>query len=36
MFQTYDWPGNLRQLKNILEWLLIIGGDNVDNLYAAI
>ena len=36
IFQTYDWPGNLRQLKNILEWLLIMYGDNVDNLYAAI
>ena len=32
IFQTYDWPGNLRQLKNILEWLLIMYGDNVDNL----
>jgi two-component system, NtrC family, nitrogen regulation response regulator NtrX len=32
LFQTYDWPGNLRQLKNILEWLLIMYGDNVENL----
>lgn len=22
--QTYDWPGNVRQLRNIVEWLLIM------------
>ncbi len=22
--QAYDWPGNVRQLKNIIEWLLIM------------
>ena len=22
--QTYDWPGNVRQLKNVIEWLLIM------------
>ena len=22
--QTYDWPGNVRQLRNIAEWLLIM------------
>ena len=26
MLKTYDWPGNVRQLKNILEWLNIMYG----------
>ena len=28
--QSYDWPGNVRQLRNVIEWLLIMaegGGD---------
>lgn len=24
LMQTYDWPGNVRQLKNVIEWLLIM------------
>jgi two-component system nitrogen regulation response regulator NtrX len=24
--QTYDWPGNVRQLRNLVERLLIMGG----------
>jgi two-component system nitrogen regulation response regulator NtrX len=24
--QSYDWPGNVRQLKNLIEWLLIMGA----------
>jgi two-component system nitrogen regulation response regulator NtrX len=24
VLQTYDWPGNVRQLKNLIEWLLIM------------
>ncbi len=27
IFQNYDWPGNIRQLKNILEWLIIMYGN---------
>ena len=27
IFQSYDWPGNIRQLKNILEWLIIMYGN---------
>src|SRR6056300_918912 len=27
IFQSYDWPGNVRQLKNILEWLVIMYGN---------
>ena len=26
VLQSYDWPGNVRQLKNILEWLIIMYG----------
>lgn len=26
--QAYDWPGNVRQLRNVVDWLLIMcGGD---------
>lgn len=24
--QDYDWPGNVRQLRNIVEWVMIMGG----------
>ena len=24
--QSYDWPGNVRQLRNVVEWMLIMGG----------
>ena len=30
LMQSYDWPGNVRQLRNVIEWLLIMaegGGD---------
>jgi two-component system, NtrC family, nitrogen regulation response regulator NtrX len=33
LIQTHDWPGNVRQLKNVVEWLLIMaGGDPKDPL----
>ena len=22
--QAYDWPGNVRQLRNLMDWLLIM------------
>lgn len=25
--QTYSWPGNIRQLRNVIEWLLIMSGE---------
>ena len=28
--EAYDWRGNVRQLKNVLEWVLIINQDNTD------
>jgi len=27
ILETYDWPGNIRQLKNTIEWLLIMYGN---------
>ena len=24
VMQSYDWPGNIRQLKNVVEWLMIM------------
>lgn len=27
--QTYDWPGNVRQLRNVVERLLILASDDV-------
>lgn len=28
--QTYDWPGNVRQLRNVLERLIILAPDDLD------
>ena len=30
MLQTMGWPGNVRQLKNVIERVLILGGDRGD------
>lgn len=33
--QSYDWPGNVRQLRNVVEWLLIMApGDGGDAITA--
>ena len=26
--QTYEWPGNIRQLKNVVEWILIMASEH--------
>jgi two-component system nitrogen regulation response regulator NtrX len=26
ILQSYSWPGNVRQLKNVVEWILIMAG----------
>ncbi len=26
LFQSYDWPGDLTQLRNVIDWLLIMSG----------
>jgi len=28
--QAYDWPGNVRQLRNVIDWILIMAGDEPD------
>ena len=34
-FQAYDWPGNVRQLRNVIDWLLIMaGGDATEAVRA--
>jgi two-component system nitrogen regulation response regulator NtrX len=30
VLKSYDWPGNVRQLKNVLEWLIIMYGQLED------
>ncbi|MBF0391456.1 MAG: sigma-54-dependent Fis family transcriptional regulator [Alphaproteobacteria bacterium] len=27
--QAYDWPGNVRQLRNVVDWILIMAGGDV-------
>ena len=29
--KTHDWPGNIRQLRNVIEWTLIMKGQNDDS-----
>jgi two-component system nitrogen regulation response regulator NtrX len=33
--QTYDWPGNVRQLRNLMEWLLIMAPGSPRDLIRA-
>lgn len=33
--QTYDWPGNVRQVRNIVEWLLIMVPSDGTNMVRA-
>ncbi|MDR1475150.1 MAG: sigma-54 dependent transcriptional regulator [Holosporales bacterium] len=28
LLTSYDWPGNVRQLRNVIEWMLIMSGEN--------
>lgn len=35
MLQTYHWPGNVRQLRNMMEWLLIMAGDSKEPVAAS-
>ena len=27
VMQSYEWPGNVRQLRNVIEWILIMSAD---------
>jgi len=33
--QNYSWPGNVRQLRNIIEWLLIMTNSEQDKMITA-
>ncbi len=33
--QNYSWPGNIRQLRNIIEWLLIMASPDQDKYITA-
>ena len=30
VLQSYDWPGNIRQLRNVIDWVLIMAVGGVD------
>ncbi len=34
MLQAYSWPGNVRQLRNMMEWLLIMTTGKTENITA--
>ena len=33
--QAYEWPGNVRQLRNAMEWVLIMGQGNANEVIRA-
>lgn len=33
--QLFDWPGNVRQLRNVLEWVLIMASEDHNELITA-
>lgn len=35
MLQAYGWPGNVRQLRNMMEWLLIMTAGSTDAIPAS-
>jgi len=35
MLQAYHWPGNVRQLRNMMEWLLIMLSDSKEQISAS-
>ena len=34
MLQTYHWPGNVRQLRNMMEWVMIMAGNGHEPIRA--
>jgi two-component system nitrogen regulation response regulator NtrX len=30
VLKSYDWPGNIRQLKNLIEWLMIMSAERME------
>ncbi len=35
VLQNYDWPGNVRQFKNVIDWLLIMAPGGADETIRA-
>lgn len=35
IFETYQWPGDIQQFKNVLEWILIMGNGKRHDLIEA-
>ncbi|MBL8709703.1 MAG: sigma-54-dependent Fis family transcriptional regulator [Rhodospirillaceae bacterium] len=35
VLQAYDWPGNVRQLRNVIDWLLIMTPGGVEDVIRA-
>ena len=35
VMQSYSWPGNVRQLRNVMEWLLIMNNSEEDKYISA-
>ena len=35
ILQAYDWPGNVRQLKNVIDWMLIMAPGGADDVIRA-
>lgn len=35
MLQAYNWPGNVRQLRNMMEWLLIMSDGSKESIPAS-
>ena len=33
--QSYDWPGNVRQLRNVIDWLLIMAPGGAEDVIGA-
>ena len=33
--QSYDWPGNVRQLRNIVDWILIMANETAEEMISA-
>ncbi len=33
--QAYEWPGNVRQLRNVIDWLLIMAPGEADEMISA-
>ena len=32
VLQVYNWPGNVRQLRNVIEWVVIMAPTNCDEI----